>query len=268
MYSSHPVPNTPLPTLDRLGASVSSDLDAKKVAGQWFTAFTTAASSFDIQALSALFVPDAFWRDILALTWDFRTFSGLPAITRFLSNQLESVHPTAFKLREDAYLGLQRPFEDLAWINFMFDFETDTGIASGIARLVPTANGEWKAHVVFTNLEDLKGFPEKLGGLRNAQPNHGKWEEVRRREKEFIAEDGKVKEPVVLVVGGGQSGLAIAARLKCLSVPTLVIEKNERIGDNWRDRYEALSLHDPVCELSLLQCQRHSKSADSHPPRN
>jgi hypothetical protein len=247
MTSIHPVPNTPFPTLDRLGASVPADLDAKAVAKQWFSAFSTALSTSNTQSLSTLFIPDAFWRDMLALTWDFRTFSGLPSISQFLTDRLSTVHPMAFRLRDDASLGLQMPYPDVAWVNIMFDFETDTGIASGIARLVPTPDGVWKALTVFTNLEDLKGFPEKKGALRNQEPNHGKWEEDRRREREF--ED---REPAVVIIGGGQSGLDIAARLKCLDVPALVVEKNPRIGDNWRNRYDALCLHDPVCEYAFF----------------
>lgn len=41
------------------------------------------------------------------------------------------------------------------------------------------------------------------------------------------------------------SGLMTAARLKALGVTALIIERNPRIGDNWRGRYEALSLHLP-----------------------
>ncbi|KAG6882342.1 hypothetical protein C0992_012019, partial [Termitomyces sp. T32_za158] len=178
---------------------------------------------------------------MLALTWDFRTFSGLPKITQFLADCLGTARPSAFALRDDAYLGLQQPYPDLAWISLFFDFETPSGIASGIARLVPIASGEWKAHTVYTNLEDLKGFPEKIGLLRDAAPNHGKWVSERKREVEFVD-----KSPVVLVVGGGQCGLEVAARLKALDVPTLIVEKNQRIGDNWRNRYDALCLHDPV----------------------
>jgi hypothetical protein len=42
-----------------------------------------------------------------------------------------------------------------------------------------------------------------------------------------------------------RSGLMTAARLKALGVNALIIERNSRIGDNWRGRYEALSLHLP-----------------------
>ena len=228
------------------------NLDARKVATEWFSLFSAAASSGDAQAFASLFLPDAFWRDILALTWDFRSFSGLRAIIQFLSDRLGTVHPTAFVLRDDASLGLQKPFEDIAWINFMFDFETDVGIASGIAKLVPTANGEWKACVVFTNLEGLKGFPEKIDPLRHDDMAPGMWAADRKRQSEFMMNDGKVQDPVVVIIGGGQCGLALAARLKSYDVPTLVVEKNERIGDNWRNRYDTLCLHSTVRECCFL----------------
>ncbi|KAG6809037.1 hypothetical protein H0H93_016235 [Arthromyces matolae] len=176
---------------------------------------------------------------MLALTWDFRTFSGLEKITQFLVDRLESARPSAFAIRNDAYLGLQRPYPDLAWINLFFDFETSVGIAFGIARLIPNASGEWKAHTVYTNLEDLKEFPEKVGKFRKQTPNHGKWVDDRKREVEFAD-----KPPVVLVIGGGQNGLEVAARLKALDVSTLLVEKNGRIGDNWRNRYDS-HLHGP-----------------------
>lgn len=37
----------------------------------------------------------------------------------------------------------------------------------------------------------------------------------------------------------------MAARLKALGIDALVVERNKRIGDNWRNRYEYLSLHLP-----------------------
>ena len=52
--------------------------------------------------------------------------------------------------------------------------------------------------------------------------------------------------PFVLIIGGGQSGLALGAQLAHLKIPYLIVEKNPRIGDNWRKRYESLILHDPV----------------------
>ena len=243
------IPDAPLPTLDRLGvsASVLSDLDAHKIANQWLASFSNAATSGNASSItSTLLLPDAFWRDMLALTWDMRTFSGQSKILTFLNDRLALSKLHDFSMR-DEYVALQQPYPDLAWISLMFDFSTAVGQASGIARLVPTPSGEWKAHVVYTNLESLSGFPEKIGSLRNHNANHGKWESQRKKEVDFVDSD-----PVAIIIGGGQSGLEIAARLKTLEVPSLVLEQNPRIGDNWRNRYEALCLHDPVCESGDL----------------
>ncbi|KAH7878743.1 uncharacterized protein C8R40DRAFT_1091012 [Lentinula edodes] len=234
----------PLPTLDHLGVSSispSDHIDAKAIASDWFNQFATCLKDNDVEGTLGLFNNESYWRDILAFTWDFRTFIGTNNIKQFLKDRLSISQPKAFKLR-DELLGVQQPYPDLIWISFMFDFEVgDTGIASGIGRLVPQIDGSWKANCIFTNLEDLKGFPEKVGSLRNLEPNHGLWEALRRRETAF--ED---KEPTALIIGGGQGGMEIAARLKMLDVSALVVEKNARIGDSWRNRYKALCLHDPV----------------------
>jgi len=231
-----------LPTLDNLRSSISPNVDVQAVVGQWFSAFKEAMQSKNIPAIIDLLVDDVFWRDMLALTWDFHTFQSTPSVSKFLTDQLPLFTLSSFTLKKDL-VELQRPYPDLAWIQAFFDFETTVGLASGVFRLVPLADGSWKAHAIFTNLEDLKGFPELTGPRRDYQPNHGKWAAKRAREIEF-ADD----EPSVIVVGGGQSGLDVAARLKMLGLNSLVVEKNERIGDNWRKRYAALCLHDPVCK--------------------
>lgn len=232
---------TSLPTLNKLGAKVPANVDPKKVATEWLESFASCVRSRDVPCIMELFVEDALFRDILALTWNFRTFEGADAIGSFIQDRLQEAEPSSFKLK-DEFLHLQQPYPDLVWIQAFFEFETTVGLASGIFRLVPTSDGTRKAHTMFTNLEDLKGFPEKTGSLRDAEDNHGKWAE-RRKETRF-----QDKDPTVIIVGGGQSGLGIAARLKCLGVPTLVVEKYPRVGDNWRKRYDTLCLHDPVCE--------------------
>ncbi|KZT00877.1 FAD/NAD(P)-binding domain-containing protein [Laetiporus sulphureus 93-53] len=230
-----------LPTLDRLGASVpDSDIDVEKIASEWFKSFTDYVLAGDVDGIMGLFLDDGWWRDLLALTWEFRTFHGVSKIKKFLQDQLPVMKLSLLKLR-DGNTVLRTPYPDLAWIQAFFDFDTEVGIGLGIFRLVPTADGTWKAFTMYTNLEDLKGFPEKIGFNREFLPNHGKWKDQRERERSFA--DG---DPQVIVIGGGQSGLDVAARLKHLDVPTLVIERQNRIGDQWRTRYEALCLHDPV----------------------
>ena len=235
-------PSALLPTLERLGVSaVPADVDAKKVAQLWLDSFSKYVQSGDIDGVLSLFSPDAWWRDMLALTWAFRTIHTAPKIRKLLEDRLPLVAPAGFELTDATF---ENPFPDLAWVLAHFTFQTKTGRCSGIARLVPTADGGWTGFTFYTNLEDLRDFPEKIGALRNHLPNHGKWLAQREREREFADQD-----PTVLIVGGGQSGLNVAARLKLLDIPTLIVEKNKRIGDQWRNRYQALCLHDPVCEF-------------------
>ncbi|KIM76995.1 hypothetical protein PILCRDRAFT_796588 [Piloderma croceum F 1598] len=229
-----------LPTLDNLRSKIPAEVDVGAVAGKWLESFAEHVGSAEIAGLIDLFAEDALFRDILALTWDFRTFEGTHAIKKFLEDRLPVAKPTSFKLNEK-YLSLQQPYPDVAWIQCLFEFETNIGIGSGVFRLIPMTNGHWKAHTVFTNLENLKGFPEKIGALRNYEASPGNWSENRKRETEFEND-----EPAVLIVGGGQCGLGLAARLKNLDVTSLVVEKQPRVGDQWRKRYKTLCLHDPV----------------------
>ncbi|OBZ79359.1 putative indole-3-pyruvate monooxygenase YUCCA8 [Grifola frondosa] len=239
MSAAVDTPQPSLPTLDKLGVqSIPADLDVKKVASAWLQALSQHVSSNDIDGILDLFVDDPWWRDMLALTWEFRTFHGRAIVKKFLQDRLASSKFSSLKL-VDALL--ETPYPDLAWIQGQFDFETDIGTGSGVFRLVPSSSGVWKGFTIYTNLESLKAFPESVGPRRNFLPNHGKWKSGRDHEKEFVESD-----PQVLIIGGGQSGLDVAARLKNLNVPTLVVEKNARIGDQWRYRYQALCLHDPV----------------------
>ncbi|KIM52907.1 hypothetical protein SCLCIDRAFT_140112 [Scleroderma citrinum Foug A] len=233
-------PARSLPTLQRLGSTVDPNIDVQAVVKSWFTCFADAMSSKDVAGILDLIVDDAFWRDMLALTWDFHTYEGKDSVKQFLTDQLPKFDLSAFKLREEL-VSLDRPYEDLVWIQGIFNFDTTVGHATGIFRLVPLPDGSWKAHSVYTNLDDLRDFPEKTGSLRNHEPNHGKWAEGREREQEFLD-----KEPGVLIIGGGQSGLDVAARLKMLGINSLIVERHDRIGDNWRTRYAAMCLHDTV----------------------
>ncbi|KAI6098808.1 FAD/NAD(P)-binding domain-containing protein [Pisolithus croceorrhizus] len=229
-----------LPTLRKLGSTVDCNLDAHAVSKEWFLGFADAMGSGNYMAVASLLVEDAFWRDMLALTWDFHTYEGRDAIHQFIADQLPKFKPSAFRIRNDL-TRLHVPYEDIVCIQAFFDFETTVGYASGIFRLVPLADGSWKAHTLFTNLEDLRGFPEKIGALRDHEPYHGKWIESREREREFLDE-----EPGVVIIGGGQNGLTVAARLKAFGINALVVERNKRIGDSWRNRYATLCVHDPV----------------------
>jgi hypothetical protein len=245
MTSAFDIKSAALPTIERLGVPVLPGVDPAAVARIWFTAFSVFVQKVDVEGILSQLVLDAFWRDILSLTWDFRTFYGLDRIQRFLVDRLVTGTTKLFDLQLDANSAtLERPYPDIAWVQAFFTFSTLVGTGSGIFRLVLTPSGGWKAHNIFTSLEGLRGFPELSGPLREKEMKFGTWPEQRRREREC---EGPDQQPAVIIAGGGQSGLELAARLKYLGVKTLVVEREARIGDLWRKRYEALCLHDTVC---------------------
>ena len=227
-----------IPQLDK---PLPADLNATEVAQEWFSRFAPLVQSGDATEIVSLLIDDSFWRDVLAITWDFRTFRGPSSIKEFLDQRLKVANFTNLNLGNATVVQLP---SSIAWIQGIFTFEVGGfGLGSGVFRLVPTSDGQWKAYTVYTSLTGLKDYPEKTGKDRNPLPNHGKWLEQREREVEFVD-----SEPYVVVVGGGHGGLIIAARLKHLDVPTLVLERRDRVGDTWRKRYESLCLHDPVCK--------------------
>jgi hypothetical protein len=247
-----------LPTLDKLNASIPPNLDAHKVASEWFDQFASNVESANIDNITSLLLEDACWRDILSITWDFRTIDGSINIRQFLKDRIHNANLHTFKLESAEFAQF---FPDLAWIQGLFGFEIgDLGIGAGVFRIVPTSTGEWKGHCIYTNLESLKQFPEKSGPHRDPIPSRGKWLEKRQKEQAFEG-----IEPYVLIVGGGQCGLETAARLKYLDVPTLIVEKSARIGDKWRSRYDALCLNDPVCKFVIVPMdQTHGPRVRSH----
>ena len=218
------------------------NIDPVVIANKWFRTFAPLVERGDTTGLLNLFTEDSFWRDALALTWDLRTFDGPTKIKQFLDDRLKAVKLTNLKLG-DPNLVNNSPVN--VWIQSAFTFDVgDYGVGAGVLRLVQVSTEEWKGYTIYTSLSGLKDHPEQLGEHRNQLPNHGRWLEQRQREVEFVDE-----EPHVLVVGGGHGGIHIAARLKHLGVPTLVVERNARMGDNWRNRYDVLCLHDPVCKF-------------------
>src|SRR3954447_6716551 len=106
-----------------------------------------------------------------------------------------------------------------------------------------------KAWTLLTTLYELKGHEEPAGAGRppgaehGAKPDRETWLEQREREAREL---GHTTQPDVVIVGGGQGGIALGARLRQLGVPTIIVERNAYPGDSWRKRYKSLCLHDPV----------------------
>ncbi len=201
--------------------------------------FGDALAKGDILRACDMFEDDCYWRDLVSFTWNIKTVEGKDQVGDMLSQQLATTKPRDWKIAEG-----EAPAEDggvtTAWITF----ETEVGRGYGLVRL----KGD-KIWTLLTTLVELKGHEEPAGELRALGAKHGAgknrttWAEERALEE---AELGYDTQPYCVIIGGGQGGIAMGARLRQLGVPTIIVERNERPGDSWRNRYKSLCLHDPV----------------------
>ncbi|GHC75219.1 FAD-dependent oxidoreductase [Pseudorhodoferax aquiterrae] len=206
-------------------------------AAQWLQDFGAALARGDIAATLEAFADDCYWRDLVAFTWNLHTAEGKQAIAAMLQANLARVAPSGWQVQD-------QPSHADGVTESWFTFETAVARGRGHLRL---KNG--KCWTLLTVMSELKGFEEKkgkrrvLGAEHGARRNRTTWLDRRQQEEAAL---GYTEQPYCVVIGGGQGGIGLAARLKRLGVPTLVIEKNARAGDSWRKRYKSLCLHDPV----------------------
>jgi cation diffusion facilitator CzcD-associated flavoprotein CzcO len=218
-------------------------------AENWLGQFERALADPAGGPLKTLFHPDSYWRDALALSWNLQTVNGADAILGELKLHTGRAKPSAFRIDPDRAAPRMVARAGTRAIEAIFKFETAQGRGSGILRLIPDAGdgGAVKAWTLLTALEELKGFEEQQGISRPRGAAYSRdfrgpnWLDLRKADAEYADRD-----PAVLIVGGGHSGLSIAARLKQLQVDTLIVDREARIGDNWRKRYHALTLHNQV----------------------
>lgn len=213
------------------------DGEARRAAQRWLAAFEAALSAGDPSGAALLFEPEGVCRDLAALTWNLRTFEGRDALGGMLAHASRHAKPHGFHLTDE-------PSEAAGVIEAWLRFETETATCVGHLRI---RGG--KAWTFLAAVDQLKGHEEAIGSRRQPGAEHGartnrtNWADRRRAASQAM---GTSEQPYVLVIGGGQAGLSLAARLKQLGVSVLVIDKRPRPGDTWRSRYASLCLHDPV----------------------
>ena len=221
----------------------------QEAVASWLRQFQAALAANDASALTDLFQEDCHWRDLVAVTWHLRTVSGRTQVVSELSERNPDVGLHNFSLAVDRAPAQWVKRSGVDTIEALIRFETKTGRGSGVLRLVPNAerSGNPVAWVLLTTLDEIKGHEEQIGARR---PRGDEWSGgfgsenwMDLREKALSYDD---REPAVVVIGGSQSGLGIAACLNVLGVDTLVIDKHERVGDAWRKRYHNLVLHNEV----------------------
>ena len=198
-----------------------------------------ALTKGDIEAAVALFRDDCYWRDLVTFTWNLRTMEGKDAIRDMLKTQLSGVQPSNWMLAEG-----EDATEDDGVVTGWFSFETGVARGFGLVRLK-----DGLIWTLLTSTTELKGHEESLGFERPHGAKHGAgkfrktWKEEREEEARTL---GYATQPYAVIVGGGQGGIGLGARLRQLGIPAIIVEKNERPGDSWRKRYKSLCLHDPV----------------------
>ena len=218
---------------------------AHAAVSQWLGRFEAALRAPDKAALAALFAGECHYRDLLAFSWTIQPAEGVGPITDLLAGAQPVIQAQSFAIAEGRTPPRRVKRLGIEVFEGIFKFETALGRGHGVVRLLADHTGQ--AWVLLTSLDELKGHEEKIGANRPSGSAYSRnfggenWLDQRNKARAFADRD-----PVVLVVGGGQSGLAIAARLRQLDIDTLVVEKNARIGDNWRVRYHSLALHNQI----------------------
>jgi cation diffusion facilitator CzcD-associated flavoprotein CzcO len=216
---------------------------------RWLAQFERALSEGDSPLLKTLFLADSHWRDVLPLTWRIMTVNGRDAILKELRMHSQRARPHGFKIPPHRTAPRHVTRAGTESIEAIFSFETTQGRGSGVVRLRPEADHDNtpKAWTLLTALDEIKGHEEQLGKSRPQGKAYSRdfrrpnWLDVRQAAAQYADRD-----PTVLVVGGGQAGLSAAACLTELGIDTLIVDREPRIGDNWRKRYHALVLHNQV----------------------
>ncbi len=161
------------------------------------------------------------------------------ALTKWVDAFLRGGDPTSLF----ASTAIWRDYLAMAW-----DLQSFEGLAA-ITHALPKQRGDNlsimnlpSAHEIIFSFNGPHGPVKALAEIHDRLCTRlfTSLEDIPARDK---ADTDKAE---VLIIGAGQSGLALAAQLQQLGVPYLVAEQNSRIGDNWRNRYDSLVLHDPV----------------------
>ena len=233
--------------LDRLNPS------AEDMAREWIGAFDAALAGGSEIALSELFVSDSHWRNLIGISWHFATFSGRHTLAREMLQRAATAGASGFRIDTAALTPRHAVVAGREIIEAVISFDTAEGPGIGALRLLPGQSGRPAAWTISTMLDF-----DKICAARSDHTANGPqmrdvagpdWSEQRQARSAYGDRD-----PDVLIVGGGHAGIAAAVELKRIGLEALVIDRQQRVGDNWRLRYRGLKLHNktPVNHLRYL----------------
>ena len=198
------------------------DTGRQRLAGRLRHGRSSARTS---AAAVALFDDDCYWRDLVAFTWNIKTHGRAEAIRAMLAGpRWPTTQPAHCASRGRGHRGRRR----------------DRGLVHlrdrGGARARPSAP-EGRQGLDAADHDDRA---EGLRGSKGATRRQGR----RARRASRTARPGSsadagrgatlgyATQPYCVIIGGGQGGIALGARLQRLGVPTIIVEKNARAGDS------------------------------------
>jgi putative flavoprotein involved in K+ transport len=207
-------------------------LEVKQV-NRWLSKFGECFEAQNVERAVSMFAETGCWRDLLSFSWNIITVTGKEDIGKMFKVTCSRINAWGWKIEGDVI----RNGEELScW----FTFETEVSLCKGKLTLI-----DGRCTVFFTSAMELKGYDErtfarrKPGYINSVVRDRKTWLDCKEDEEGRL---GYSEQPYVVVVGGGQGGIGLAARLRMLGVPTIVIDKNNKPGDSWRNRYHSLYL--------------------------
>lgn len=227
---------------------------ARQVFQRWLIAFEAALSSGDLEQLKPLFLVESYWRDQIGLTWDMQQFWGCDALCDRLLEGAKEMRPSGFRIAPERAEPRLVIYNGAEYIEGFCQFELPHGIGQAMIRLRAAAESPAGALAfsLGTDLHSVSGVVERKtikvtpDNMEPVQPIHGfdpaypgqTW-------PEHLAENAAYEErdPDVLILGGGHTGIMVGARLHQMGLSYLIVDRGERPGDSWRARYESLALH-------------------------
>ncbi|MGW9415840.1 flavin-containing monooxygenase [Arthrobacter cupressi] len=220
----------------------------EEIVHEWAVALRSAMASRNATNVADFFQRDGVARDLLALAWEFRNAVGREEIAGLLTAP-GSTPPVSLEVRAGNSATFAEEGGQVSLTSFL-QFRTGHGGGLGHVKLVREEDGAWRAANFVLALDSIDTHPERHLDARPAGKTHGPVQD-RLSWSEGLDRDFESHDPAVLILGAGHNGLMLAARLRALGVPALVVEQNERVGDNWRKRYSSLALHTPLASDHL-----------------
>ena len=177
----------------------------------------------------------ACWRDLLAFTETYHTFTGRDSVYTKLQRLRKQVNSSPWKCTgnptRQAGCGEKCSWTDID-VKYKVVKNGVPGTGSGIVSVLQSPDGVRRIWLFRTWLEafDGHGHPDQAPAARGTNDTIST-----TQNDDFDT----------IVIGGGQAGLSVAGRLHALGLRYLVLEKYADIGDVWHQRYSSLKWHTP-----------------------